>query len=70
MMPILKLCPKCGEKPKMMRGLPNMGNSKFMWARVQCLSCKYRTKRFIQEKHQSYKEVTELAADAWNNNIL
>lgn len=47
-----------------------MGNSKYMWARGECLECGFTTKMFVQQKYQTFKYVTELAADAWNNGVV
>lgn len=65
MMPTLTPC-RCGGKPKMRRGLPNMGNSKTVWAFVQCSACGMRTQTIHPNSGESLKALTERAADRWN----
>ena len=68
MMPELKPC-ACGGKPKLRRGLPNMGNSKTFWAFVQCLNCGMRTQTIHPNPGDSLYDLTIRAADGWNRMV-
>lgn len=53
----------------MRRGLPNMGNSKTVWAFVQCLECGKRTRKVRPIVGESLKELTVRAAGEWNRKV-
>ena len=63
----LKPCPKCGSKGKLIRGLPNMGNSKTRFALVQCLNCHYKTPTLRPAKGESSPSLRDRAIAVWNN---
>lgn len=56
----------CGGKAKLRRGLPNMGNSKNVWAFVQCLSCGMRTPTMYPAAGECVKDLSTRAAERWN----
>lgn len=63
----LKPCPKCGGKAKLLRGLPNMGNSRARYALVICLRCGHKTDTIIPEARESDKSLRRRASELWNN---
>ena len=62
----MKPCPKCGNKAKLIRGLPNMGNSKTRFALVQCRVCHYKTKTLRPEEGESSESLRDRAIALWN----
>ncbi|MBR3253458.1 Lar family restriction alleviation protein [Candidatus Saccharibacteria bacterium] len=64
---VLNPCPKCGGKAKLIRGLPNMGNSKTLYALVQCRICHYKTPTLRPEEGESGESLKNRAIALWNN---
>lgn len=60
-------CPKCGsERIKLIRGLPNTGNSKTRYALVQCLKCRHKTETLKPAPGEKDSELKERAIALWN----
>ena len=59
----------CGGKAKLRRGLPNMGNSKTVWAFVQCLSCGMRTPTLYPKGNECVRDLAVRAAERWNKAV-
>lgn len=61
-------CPKCGsERIKIIRGLPNTGNSKIRYALVQCLDCRHKTETLKPVTGEKDKELKNRAIALWND---
>lgn len=59
------LCPYCGGKVKLRRGLPNMGNSNTKFGFLLCLECGKQTNKKYQGKNESQLEFRERVLDEW-----
>lgn len=55
----------CGGKAKLLNGKPNQQREEMTQALVQCSRYKAKTKTFTHLAYQAYRDVENLAVDAW-----